>query len=65
MAAMVGKYAANKMLKKQMGKYADKKVDGGEVCPNVLTNYILLSTILTILRIPSSPWSKTLNAPAK
>jgi hypothetical protein len=32
MAAMVGKYAANKLLKKQMGKYAKKDVDGGEVC---------------------------------
>lgn len=32
MAAMVGKYAANKLLKKQMAKYTDKKVDGGEVC---------------------------------
>lgn len=31
MAAMVGKYAANKLLKKQMGKYATKKVDGGDV----------------------------------
>jgi len=31
MAAMVGKYAANKLLKKQMAKYTDKKVDGGEV----------------------------------
>lgn len=31
MAAMVGKYAANKLLKKQMAKYNDKKVDGGEV----------------------------------
>lgn len=31
MAAMVGKYAANKLLKKQMSKYAGKKVDGGEV----------------------------------
>lgn len=30
MAAMVGKYAANKLLKKQMGKYATKKVDGGD-----------------------------------
>ena len=33
MAAMVGKYAANKLLKKQMAKYNDKKVDGGEVRP--------------------------------
>jgi hypothetical protein len=32
MAAMVGRYAANKLLKKQMGKYANKKVDGGDVC---------------------------------
>ena len=31
MAAMVGKYAANKLLKKQMAKYNDKKVDGGDV----------------------------------
>ena len=31
MAAVVGKYAANKLLKKQMSKYAGKKVDGGEV----------------------------------
>lgn len=31
MAAMVGKYAANKLLKKQMAKYTDKKVDGGDV----------------------------------
>lgn len=31
MAAMVGKYAANKLLKKQMAKYTDKKVTGGEV----------------------------------
>lgn len=30
MAAMVGKYAANKLLKKQMAKYTDKKVTGGE-----------------------------------
>ena len=32
MAAMVGKYAANKLLKKQMAKYTDKKVAGGDVC---------------------------------
>jgi hypothetical protein len=31
MAAMVGKYAANKLLKKQMSKYADKNVTGGDV----------------------------------
>ena len=31
MATMVGKYAANKLLKKQMSKYADKNVTGGEV----------------------------------
>ncbi|KAM0698718.1 hypothetical protein Q7P36_002185 [Cladosporium allicinum] len=30
MAAMVGKYAANKLLKKQMSKYADKNVTGGD-----------------------------------
>ncbi|KAM0722679.1 hypothetical protein Q7P37_002120 [Cladosporium fusiforme] len=30
MAAMVGKYAANKLLKKQMSKYVNKSVDGGE-----------------------------------
>jgi hypothetical protein len=38
MAAMVGKYAANKLLKKQMAKYTDKKVDGGDVSlhiPNI------------------------------
>ena len=38
MAAMVGKYAANKLLKKQMAKYNDKKVDGGEVCPHYNSN---------------------------
>lgn len=32
MAAMVGKYAANKLLKKQMSKYTNKDVSGGEVC---------------------------------
>lgn len=31
MASAVGKYAAQKMLKKQMKGYQDKKVDGGEV----------------------------------
>jgi hypothetical protein len=31
MAAFVGKYAANKLLKKQMAKYEHKKVQGGEV----------------------------------
>jgi len=30
MAAMVGKYAANKLLKKQMSKYTDKNVTGGD-----------------------------------
>lgn len=35
MAAMVGKYAANKLLKKQMGKYATKKVDGGDVSTDI------------------------------
>lgn len=30
MAAMVGKYAANKMLKKQMGKFENKNVSNGE-----------------------------------
>ncbi|KAF2216468.1 hypothetical protein CERZMDRAFT_33580 [Cercospora zeae-maydis SCOH1-5] len=29
MAAVVGKYAANKVLKKHMSKYEDKKVEGG------------------------------------
>jgi hypothetical protein len=40
MAAMVGKYAANKLLKKQMAKYTDKKVDGGDVSPRILNNPI-------------------------
>ena len=40
MAAMVGKYAANKLLKKQMAKYTDKKVDGGDV--RLRTNTILI-----------------------
>lgn len=31
MAAQIGKYAANKMLKKQMKDYQGKKVEGGEV----------------------------------
>lgn len=31
MAAVVGKYAANKLLKKQMKKYESKKPTGGEV----------------------------------
>lgn len=31
MAAAIGKYAANKMLSKEMKKYKDKKVDGGDV----------------------------------
>jgi hypothetical protein len=31
MAASVGKYAANKLLKKEMAKYKDKKVEGGDV----------------------------------
>lgn len=43
MAAMVGKYAANKVLKKQMGKYAGKKVDGGEVCPIIIVSYFIRS----------------------
>lgn len=43
MAAMVGKYAANKVLKKQMGKYAGKKVDGGDVCLLVFTKSMYAS----------------------
>ena len=31
MAGAVGKYAANKLLKKEMSKYKDKKVEGGDV----------------------------------
>lgn len=31
MASAVGKYAANKLLKKHMKNYQSKKVDGGEV----------------------------------
>jgi hypothetical protein len=31
MAAVVGKYAANKLLKKHMSKYEDKKVSNGDV----------------------------------
>jgi len=31
MAGAVGKYAANKLLKKQMKKYESKKPTGGEV----------------------------------
>jgi hypothetical protein len=65
MAAMVGKYAANKLLKKQMGKYAKKDVDGGEVCLSILTKLALMSQELTIYRIHSLPWSKTPNAQAK
>jgi hypothetical protein len=38
MAAIVGKYAANQLLKKQMGKYANKKVDGGDVCHLKIAN---------------------------
>jgi hypothetical protein len=40
MAAMVGKYAANKLLKKQMAKYSDKKVDGGDVSLACQLKYI-------------------------
>lgn len=42
MAAMVGKYAANKLLKKQMTKYAGKKVDGGEVCSILFPHFFAI-----------------------
>lgn len=64
MAAMVGKYAANKLLKKQMSKYVNKSVDGGEVsflpCSPKHT-----SNTDTTRRTLSSPWSRTPNDPAK
>ena len=34
MAAAVGKYAANKLLSKEMKKYKDKKVESGDVSPS-------------------------------
>jgi hypothetical protein len=56
MAAMVGKYAANKLLKKQMGKYATKDVSGGEVCLSLhLQTDMYVAQELTIFRIHSSP----------
>lgn len=64
MAAMVGKYAANKLLKKQMSKYTDKNVTDGDVRQDL--NGRLTSTFTDkTLRIHSSPWSKIANAQAK
>jgi hypothetical protein len=37
MAAAVGKYAANKLLKKQMAKYGHKKVSNSEVSTQNIT----------------------------
>ena len=34
MAAAVGKFAANKLLRKHMGKYKEKKVETGDVRPD-------------------------------
>lgn len=64
MAAMVGKYAANKLLKKQMSKYTDKNVTDGDVRQDL--NSRLTGTFTDkVYRIHSSPWSKTVNALAK
>lgn len=39
MAAAVGKYAANKMLKKEMAKYKSKQPAGGNVSALSITRY--------------------------
>lgn len=37
MAAAIGKYAANKMLKKEMSKYKNKRVESEDVSINTTT----------------------------
>lgn len=57
MAAAVGKYAANKMLKKEMKKYKDKHPESGNVGTPAITTRREATD--TRHRIPTSPWSKT------
>lgn len=56
MAQVVGKYAANKFLKKHMKGYENKKVETGDVSIRWTNTHS--ATANDFYRIHSSPWSK-------
>lgn len=64
MAAAVGKYAANKMLKKHMGKYEDKRVENGHVSKYVATSRVAM-TPWTDTVIPQDPYFALVEDPRK